>query len=65
MNNQPEKLNISIGPNDLEPQKCSCGNNIFIQGFTLNKVTKIIGQTNIIPMPIFVCKQCGTEFKPE
>ena len=65
MNNQSEKIKMSIGPNDLELQKCECGNHIFFQGFTLNKITKIIGNTNIMPMPIFVCEQCKKEFDPE
>ena len=64
-NTQSDKIKINIKPEDLELQKCTCGSHIFIQGFTLNKITKIIGLTDLIPTPIFFCGVCGKEFNPE
>ena len=62
---EEEKIQMKINPDDLEQQVCSCGCRIFIQGFTLNKIKKIIGQVQIAPMPIFFCGQCGKEFSLE
>lgn len=62
MDKQQEKIAINIGPNDLEPQVCSCGCRIFLQGFTLNKVTKLVGQSQMVQIPVFFCGSCGKEF---
>ena len=65
------KLNVNIGPNDMQPITCAeCGGMYFRQGMAINKVSKLLtgsDKDTMVPVPVFRCDDCGfipEEFKP-
>lgn len=67
-----ENLNSSEMLKQTTPITCeNCGNNIFIEGVILRKVSRILmGDTKdgILPIPVFACSKCGhvnKEFLPK
>ena len=65
------KLNINIGPNDMEPIMCKeCNGIYFRQVMAINKVSKFLtgaDKDNMVPIPVFRCDDCGfvpEEFQP-
>lgn len=62
--------NMSL--DQTEEIKCEkCGGRVFTQGFMMRKVSELMtgtGKPGILPIPIFVCDECGhvnKEFLPE
>ena len=69
-NQQPTNVNISL--EDTEELVCDkCGENTFIEGMNIRKVSGILsgtGQPSYIPIPVFICNDCGNineEFLPK
>ncbi len=63
-NNKPQPPpQIQVDVSDLPDIKCKCGNNTFIQGTQIKKVSAIIspdGQDKYIFNQVKVCIQCFT-----
>ena len=57
------KLNVKIGPNDMQPITCSeCGGMYFRQVMAINKVSKLLtgsDKDTMVPVPVFRCDDCG------
>jgi DNA-directed RNA polymerase subunit RPC12/RpoP len=54
------KINISLDKTD--EIKCECGNNTFLEGMMLRKVSRFVigsSQNAIIPISVMVCSKCG------
>lgn len=67
---QGQQINIQL--DKTLPITCeNCGNDTFQEALLLRRVSKFLTASNkdsILPIPTFVCTQCGhvnTEFKPE
>lgn len=65
------KLNVNIGPNDMEPIQCKeCDGMYFRQVMSINKVSKFLtgaDKDTMVPVPVFRCDDCGSipeEFQP-
>ena len=65
------KLNINIGPNDMQPITCTeCDGMYFRQVMAINKVSKFLtgaDKDTMVPIPVFRCDDCGCipeEFQP-
>jgi len=54
---------IQIPLSQTTPVKCECGNEFFIQGFSLRQIPAILSPTlkkHIQAMPVFICMNCKT-----
>ena len=67
-----ENMSMKININDLEEIKCQCGSPFFEQLFACKRIPVLqspTGKEEIMPIPFFVCKSCGTPMenaiKPE
>jgi hypothetical protein len=65
------KLNVNIGPSDMQPISCKeCNGIYFRQVMAINKVSKLMtgaDKDTMIPIPVFRCDDCGCvpeEFQP-
>jgi hypothetical protein len=65
------KLNVNIGPNDMQPIQCKeCDGMYFRQVMAINRVSKLMtgaDKDTMIPIPVFRCDDCGAipeEFQP-
>jgi hypothetical protein len=65
------KLNVNIGPSDMQPISCKeCNGMYFRQVMAINKVSKLMtgaDKDTMIPIPVFRCDDCGCvpdEFQP-
>ena len=55
----PVKIDLSTAT-DMECE--SCGNNVFVPGFIIKRVSPLIsptGQETIIPVQVYVCNLCN------
>ena len=54
----PTAKDIMESPNMV----CECGNKVFIEGYVVKKVSKILTGTpndTFYPIPLYVCSKCG------
>ncbi len=65
------KLNVNIGPNDMQAITCKeCNGMYFRQVMAINKVSKLLtgaDKDTMVPIPVFRCDDCGfipEEFQP-
>ena len=65
------KLNVNIGPNDMQPIQCKvCDCLYFRQVMAINKVSKLLtgsDKDTMVPVTVFRCDDCGAipeEFQP-
>lgn len=59
---------ININPEDTTSVSCKCGSEIFMQGFTVRKLSVIIsptGKEEVFTVPILLCASCGEPMIPE
>lgn len=70
MQQQAPKLNVTL--DKTVPFTCNeCDNQVFQEGVMLRKASKFItgtAQDALIPIPVFVCRNCGhvnNEFLPQ
>ena len=62
LNRQKKPLQINVDPATLPIIECECGNDVFIQGIRVRKLSAIIspdGQVKYIHEPVMICGQCS------
>jgi hypothetical protein len=54
-----EQINMNVSLKDTTPVTCDeCGNEVFIEGVMLKKISKFIAGTTsdaLMPIPVFIC----------
>jgi hypothetical protein len=58
-----EQQNINLSLDKTTEVECDCGNNVFLEGAMLRKVSRFLTGTDrdaIMPIPVMVCSKCGT-----
>ena len=56
------EMQININPEDTSPVACKCGSEVFMQGFTLRRLSAIIsptGKEEVFTIPLMLCASCG------
>ena len=53
-----DNRNINTSPIEV----CECGNKVWLNGFILKRISKLLtksGDDEMMPIPIFYCSKCG------